>query len=125
VNHVRNKELKVARTGTISVDGTPTIRVNTFAVKRDFENKVWSKEPKLGDDGRVNRTLPVNTFAVESEFLKYSLELEYLKNKQGLSGEELMNAALIAIGKQKSVRYQKDKDLNQEAKNCKLDTSSK
>jgi hypothetical protein len=125
VNHIRNRELRSARTSTMTIDGTPTILVNSFAVRRDFENKVWIREPKRGEDGRYNRTLPVNTFASESEFLKFSLELEYLKNKQGLAGEELMDAALIAVGKQKSIKYQKDKELNQEAKNCKLDTSTK
>lgn len=125
VNHIRNRELKSARTATMAIDGIPTILINSFAVKRDFENKVWSKEPKRGEDGTYNRTLPANTFAFEGEFLKYSLELEYLKNKQSLTGEELMDAALVSIGKQKSIKYQKDKELNQEAKNCKLDISKK
>lgn len=124
-NHIREKSLRVARTLTVPINGTPTILVNRIAVKRDFDNKIWTRRLKLGEDGKYNRTLPVNTFKSEDEFLKFSLELEYLKNKDGLTGEELMDAALVAVGKLKSTKYQKDKELNEEAKKCKIPTDKK
>jgi hypothetical protein len=123
-NHIRNQNLRVARTSTVPINGTPTILVNRIAVKRDFDNKVWTKL-KLGENGKYNRTLPVDIFKSEAEFLKYSLELEYLKHKDGLKGDELMDAALVAIGKLKSTKYQKDKELVKEAKNCKIPTDIK
>lgn len=124
-NHIRESSLRVARTLTVPINDTPTILVNRIAVKRDFDNKIWTRRLKLGEDGKYNRTLPVNTFKSEDEFLKFSLELEYLKHKDGLKGDELMDAALVAIGKQKSIKYQKDKKLNEEAKKCKIPTDKK
>lgn len=124
-NHIRDKFLRVARTSTVPINGTPTVLVNRIAVKRDFDNKIWTRRLKVGEDGKYTRTLPVNTFKSEDEFLKFSLELEYLKTKDGLTGEELMDAALVAIGKHKSTKYQKDKQLNEEAKKCKIPTDKK
>lgn len=123
VKAIKNTSLNADPVSRGQVDGEWTIYVDPTAVKRAFENKVWTK-PKQLSDGSYPPAIPLHAFKTSDEFKSYLIELQYLAITS-LETDQVatMNQALKNLGKQPTLKRKTEKKNIEDANKCGLKTT--
>lgn len=122
VKSVKNTSLSADPVSRGKVGEDWIIYIDPSAVRRAFDNKIWTK-PKQLSDGSYPPAIPAHAFKTAEEFKTYLVELQYLAITSPETDQvAMMNQAMKNLGKQPMLKRKTEKKNIEDANKCGLKT---